>query len=274
MYDKNIVYKSREIYNPNHKSSVMKTHFYIIEKNDEMYLLKELDAKTEQYHTIKESDNLNKLETQIEAYEKEKIDEFFQINGMSEDFIKSYKEPFGKVIFLDIDGVLQKIGSQKRFKHLETVKESREEYAKYYDDAAFKTLNHYDMAAVQYDWSEEAIGMLKLICEYTKCKLVISSDWQDSNDLKQLQLLFKIHDLDKYIIDVTGYFYASKSRANKIKQYLRIKQHKQIDNFAIIDDDWAHAIEIKKIFPDNFVQTEYALNEKDAAKVIEILQKK
>ncbi|MEN8218870.1 MAG: HAD domain-containing protein [Pseudomonadota bacterium] len=272
MYNENVVYKGREIYNQNHQVTFWDLHFYIVEKAEEIYLLQELDTHTKKYQTIKESDDLNQLITQIEAYEKEKLDDLFRLNGMSEDFIKFYHEPFGKVIFLDIDGVLQKISSQKRFKHLDSVKALREKYAKY-NDADFQSLNHYDMAAVQYDWSEEAVGMLKLICEYTGCKIVISSDWQGSNDLKQLQLLFSLHDLDKYLVDVTGYFHYSKSRADNIKEYLRVKRHKQIENFVIIDDNWAHAIDIKEIFADNFVKTDYVLTEKEAKKVLEILQK-
>lgn len=60
----------------------------------------------------------------------------------------------------------------------------------------------YDIGAVYYDWDDKAIQLLKDCLDEASAKIVISSGWRDFNNEEKLKALFKIHDLDSYIIDV------------------------------------------------------------------------
>lgn len=78
-----------------------------------------------------------------------------------------------KIIFLDIDGVLQP-DTQKRFKHdLEALKAS---FAA--QNQEFENLDKYDIGAVYYDWDKTAVELMKKLCAKTGARFVISSDWR------------------------------------------------------------------------------------------------
>ena len=63
-----------------------------------------------------------------------------------------------KMIFLDIDGVLQPYDNTERFKH--DLKETVEEVSKKFDDKIYFTMDPYDVAAVYYDWDDKAVRLL------------------------------------------------------------------------------------------------------------------
>ena len=70
-----------------------------------------------------------------------------------------------KVVFLDIDGVLQPFGRQERFKHIDEVpalcKMLNDERGIDFDFAAWcdrNSLACYDIASVYYDWDEASIN--------------------------------------------------------------------------------------------------------------------
>lgn len=135
-----------------------------------------------------------------------------------------------KVIFLDIDGVLQPGYSQKRFNY--NLDELKTELAKRYNEPGYEQLNKYDLGAVYYDWHPEAINWLKKLLKETNAVIVISSDWRNSNSLEALRLFFKIYDLDQYVVDVTPKL--EYRRAEEIKAYLA--EHPEIEKFVVIDD--------------------------------------
>lgn len=150
-----------------------------------------------------------------------------------------------KVIFLDIDGVLQP-DTQYRFEH--DLDETQRMLSKKYNNEEFVTLlDKYDVCAVYYDWSREAVNNLKELLETTSAEIVISSDWKVGKTLHQLKLLFSLYDLDRYIIDKTQdmrYY-----REKEINAYL--KNHKDITSYVILDDMWY----IKEHFLNNMVCT-------------------
>jgi hypothetical protein len=184
-----------------------------------------------------------------------------------------------KVLFLDIDGVLQPCSSQKRFDHInEMDKLYKELYDKYGVDysAYFK----YDVAAVYYDWDKESLRELRRILDTTGAKIVISSDWRQSKPISCLQNFFRIYDMADYVVDYTPDFDYEKvkifrktdeykeiyeSRCIEILEYL--KAHPEIKRWAAIDD-----LSLDHYLKDNAVVTStYKLVKVDADKCIDIL---
>ena len=105
-----------------------------------------------------------------------------------------------KVIFLDIDGVLQPATSQERFQH--DMDALKAELAVKYDDEHFLELDKYDVAAVYYDWDENAVRLLHDILRHCDEEIVLSSDWRQTKNLEDMRTLMKIHNLDQYLTDM------------------------------------------------------------------------
>ncbi len=149
------------------------------------------------------------------------------------EFLKKPLDAANKVIFLDIRGVLQPTDNQERFDHNldEVVKMVAE---KYHDDNFFK-LDKYDVGAVYYDWDNISVGILHQLLRDTNSHFVISSDWRDFNDLESLKTLFKLHNLDEYIVGVCDpdELGSGDQRVKFINKYL--DEH-PIDKYAVIDD--------------------------------------
>ena len=100
-----------------------------------------------------------------------------------------------KVVFLDIDGVIQPLGKQDRFKHLDEIEEiakaldqkipgfnyyeyvSEEKYPESFFGVYSRKCN---LCAVLFDWPKEAVRYLTEVLERQNAKIVISSDWRDS----------------------------------------------------------------------------------------------
>lgn len=100
-----------------------------------------------------------------------------------------------KVVFLDIDGVIQPLGKQDRFKHLDEIEEiakaldqkipgfnyyeyvSEEKYPESFFGVYSRKCN---LCAVLFDWPKGAVRYLTEVLERQNAKIVISSDWRDS----------------------------------------------------------------------------------------------
>jgi len=169
---------------------------------------------------------------------------------------------FMKIIFLDIDGVLQP-DVQKRFSH--NLDELKQKFIA--QNKEFETLDKYDLGAVYYDWDQTAIALLKQLCEKTGAKFVISSDWRINKNLQKLKLLFSIHGMEEYVFDTLPNKWTDLHRSQEIQNHLQA--HEEITRFVVIDDTYAS--EFNRDFPSKFVHTRWAFNAEDYAKAVKIL---
>lgn len=104
---------------------------------------------------------------------------------------------------------------QNAFNH--DLKDTVKKIAEKYNDKIYLTMDPYDIGAVYYDWDDKAIQLLKDCLDEASAKIVISSGWRDFNNEEKLKALFKIHDLDSYIIDVLP----KENKETVIADYLR-----------------------------------------------------
>ncbi|MGN0880581.1 MAG: HAD domain-containing protein [Oligosphaeraceae bacterium] len=141
------------------------------------------------------------------------------------------------IVFLDIDGVLQPWGQQDRFNHdmdalrAQLAQERNPRYAE---------LDKYDIAAVTYDWNPQAVERLRRICDEGDAEIIISSSWRDFNPVRDLQLLFALHGLDKYVVGSTPpgqcpRCHAYYSRGEEISMVLN-KLWGRVKHYVVLDD--------------------------------------
>lgn len=176
-----------------------------------------------------------------------------------------------KVVFLDIDGVLQPYGAQERFKHdmdallIQLTKELKIDYTK---------MDKYDIAATYYDWFKPAVARLKSLLKMTGAALVISSNWREWGGLPKMRALFAIHGLAYDVADITPTITYSDpvpekekiytTRTREIRQYL--EAHPEITAYVAIDD-----MDIERGLEGHFVYTSNFLTDEDCRKCVEIL---
>ena len=167
------------------------------------------------------------------------------------DFLKNNDNNIKKnIVFLDIDGVIQGYSNQSRF-NMDEMK-LRKYLVDKYNDSIYSVIDFYDLSAAYFDWDEIALGYLKDILRNHNAYLVIHSGWRETVPKEHLIALFKLYDMDGYILDVlpTG------KKETVIQDYLN--SHTEISNYAIIDDD-----SMVSIFGCHFCQTYNVLNQSD-----------
>ena len=118
------------------------------------------------------------------------------------------KKLMDKIVFLDIDGVLNNIGQAVTRDQFWTA----------------------DSASLD----KTSVGILNWICECTGASVVISSTWRHSHsDPEWYHEVFRSYDsFDINVVGVTPNLYTI--RGKEIKQYV---DDNQIENYVIIDDD-------------------------------------
>lgn len=150
-----------------------------------------------------------------------------------------------KIIFLDIDGVLNVTGQH-----------GRDEYGS--------------------NFHPHLVDNLRLIIGATGAKVVISSTWRMSG-LQEMQIMWEMRDLPGEVIDVTPVF--NTPRGEEIEFWL---QHNQVDAYVILDDDSDMLPEQTSCFVkcsdnrdhEDCVDIGYGLTKRCAIKAIDILNHK
>lgn len=138
-----------------------------------------------------------------------------------------------KVLFLNINGVLQPGGSQKRFAYdLDALK-------KYFVgiDKRYESIDKYDLGAVYFDWDLTSVALLKALLEETGTNIIISGEWNRSKNLSQIKLLFAIHGLDKYIEDYNPITEEERDTYDKKEAINKYLATHKVDYYAVVDDD-------------------------------------
>jgi response regulator RpfG family c-di-GMP phosphodiesterase len=183
-----------------------------------------------------------------------------------------------KVLFLDIDGVLQP-PTQKRFEHIKEVDELKKQLSDKYG-IDYSDYDKYDLLAVYYDWDKVAVAELRRILDTTGAKIVISSDWRVYNPMSCLKDYFRIYDLADYVTDYTPTWkYEEAKEYRKREEYKDIyeprvieileylKAHPEIKRWVALDD-----LYLDKFLKDNAIVTHaFRLVKADADRCIAIL---
>ena len=171
------------------------------------------------------------------------------MNKNYEFLIKNDNDRKNKVLFLDISGVIKKPFGQTRFDHDMTA--TCKMLKKKYRDDNFIKMKNYDVCAAYYDFEEIQIGMLAKLLRATDTNIVISSYWKDLG-LDNIKSLFKLYNLEDYVIDVCN----DGDKALAIKNYL--ESHPQIDKYMVVSDS-----NMYKEFTDNFRLTRELMSYED-----------
>jgi hypothetical protein len=130
-----------------------------------------------------------------------------------------------------------------------------------YNTNIYSFMDIYDVCASYYDWDEIAIGMLKKIIFHCNAYIVIHSGWKEFLDLYQLKALFKLYDLDDYIIDVCE----QGSKEKVIEKYLN-ENINNINEYVIIDDE-----DMTSCFGYHFIKTKNVISSNNYLQIIKIL---
>ena len=128
----------------------------------------------------------------------------------------------GKIIFLDIDGVLATNAEFYRVRR------------KFWDK--YDTANN---LRIPYPFNDKCVEIFNEILEKTGAEIVLSSDWRLHWNLDELRQIFEFNKVNKYPLDITEeldsnlYITLEEERSAQIEKYL--KTH-EIENYVIIDD--------------------------------------
>ena len=185
-----------------------------------------------------------------------------------------------KVIFLDIDGVLQPYKAENRFGKDRIALREQLSKEKGID---YSIYNEYDVAACALDWDKKAVERLLKIITETGAKIVVSSDWRSERLPYKVRDLLSIWDMGKYwYADTVDYdeekmkntieYIKTKNPEKKYIGYRNVEildfvfNHKDITNFVAIDD-----MDLSIGLENNFVHTYNVINDEQTEKCIEIL---
>jgi hypothetical protein len=201
-----------------------------------------------------------------------KIERRFQPGG-------GVPENVSKVVFLDIDGVLQPDNARI------DVADDKKSLESFYDELYrlhkidYSVYSDVIVMTVFYLWDKDSIQNLKYILDQTGAKIVLSSSWR-MFPMSKMSDLFKIHGLDGYYLDNTiredfrfiqqlrkdeccyRNFYVD--RVIEILEY--VKKYPNIKNYVAIDD-----MSLIPGLENHFIHTNQVLTAEQAVRAIEIL---
>jgi hypothetical protein len=143
-----------------------------------------------------------------------------------------------KIIFLDIDGVLNSVKSAKTYHK----KYGGNGYGGFFNKDDTPTLRNVL-------WDKRCVRFLGKIIEETSAKVVLSSTWRKSFEVPVFQAMFKLYGLTS--LDIIGKTPSLENgiRVEEIQQYI---DEALVKTYLILDDD-CDMIESQKPF---FVNTD------------------
>ena len=143
-------------------------------------------------------------------------------------------------IFLDIDGVINPSRKKNSYcldYNLPDV------LAKKLNHPKIATLNAYLVNQVYYCFSKESIQLLKQLIEKYDAQIIITSSWRIVYSLEQLQAMFDIFDLGKYVKSVTTLI---NPRTKAIQEFIN---ENNVTSYIILDDfDMSNAFDYHFMF--------------------------
>jgi hypothetical protein len=161
-----------------------------------------------------------------------------------------------KVIFLDIDGVLNNEIFPNAFWAICKQVDLKREQAK----SLHKVVMRDEYGNL---FCPTAVKQLRWIVACTGAKIVISSTWRSAG-LNEMQTMWQMRDLPGEVIGVTPFL--NTPRGEEIAEWLR---ENDVDSYVIIDDDYDMLPEQV----DSFIKTNptYGITFKDAERAVQIL---
>ncbi|MDR2199966.1 MAG: hypothetical protein LBR53_11040 [Deltaproteobacteria bacterium] len=190
-------------------------------------------------------------------------------------------ESVSKVVFLDIDGVLQP--DNARIRVTEEKKRLKDFYKSLYKSfqVDYSVYSQMDVMTVYHLWDKESVANLLHILNSSGAYIVLSSSWRIF-PMGKMRDLFKIHGLDKYYVDNTmredfrlieqlradeeGYKSFYVDRVIEILEYL--KNHPNIENYVAIDD-----MNLIPGLENHFIRASQSLTRTQAEEAVEILNR-
>ena len=155
-------------------------------------------------------------------------------------------------IFLDIDGVINPHRSKKNYLLDYNLPAT---LAKEFNHSKISTLNAYLVNLVYHCFSKESIQYIKELINKYDAQIVITSSWRLVYSLDQLQAMFDIFDLGKYVHATTS-FISPRTRA--IQEYIK---ENHVKNYIILDD-----FDMSNAFDYHFIYVRNAFSEQDFKK--------
>jgi len=156
-----------------------------------------------------------------------------------------------KVIFLDIDGVLNHhtwcLGKEFKKRYCEKTG---------YDETAW--------------FDPSSVDLLNQILKETKAEIVVSSTWRYSRNQELLQILFDQVNIKGTVLDKTPDLGLNKTRGEEIQKWLD-NTTLNIESYVIIDDDFDMLVSQKPNFIN--VSADCGISEQNVQEVIKILNK-
>ena len=147
-------------------------------------------------------------------------------------------------IFLDIDGVINPNRKKHNYRLDYNLPDT---LSKKLNHPKIATLNVYLVNQVYSCFSKESIDYLKKLINKYDAQIIITSSWRIIYSLDQLQTLFDIFDLGKYIKASTPLI---SPRTKAIQEF--INKHK-ITSYIILDDfDMANVFDYHFIYVHNY----------------------
>ncbi len=172
-----------------------------------------------------------------------------------------------KIVFLDIDGVVQRIDAEFVFcSEPKLVAGLKDKFN--IDYSVYPTYSVYNCL---YDWDEQAIARLKYILDQTVASIVASTEWRSKEQPNKMRDLLTIHGLDKYYLGDNPFVPVKtnfeQDRAWEIRKSLEIYKP---DNYLVLDDKKG----LMQFFPNNCIITQDLISINDMHEAVRILKRK